>query len=151
MENLVAQIKLLYSDFSPNVLGRLDGLYSNEIEFIDPFHRLHGLEALRTYFKSMMAENQVCQFDFKASLSGDKEESSELRGAGELVLFWTMTYSHPKLAGGKQLSLDGCSHIKYADKIYFHRDYYDAGEMLYEHIPLIGAAVKFVKRRLAVS
>lgn len=28
------------------------------------------------------------------------------------------------------------------------RDYYDAGEMIYEHLPLLGWAVRGVKRRV---
>lgn len=34
------------------------------------------------------------------------------------------------------------------DLIIRQRDYYDAGEMIYEHLPLLGWAVRGVKRRV---
>jgi hypothetical protein len=34
------------------------------------------------------------------------------------------------------------------DLITRQRDYYDAGEMIYEHLPLLGWAVRGVKRRV---
>lgn len=36
----------------------------------------------------------------------------------------------------------------HGEKIFRQRDYYDAGEMLYEHLPLLGWAVRGVKRRV---
>ena len=45
--------------------------------------------------------------------------------------------------------LDGASHLRLADnRIAYQRDYYDLGAMLYEHIPLLGGAVRAVKARL---
>jgi len=35
------------------------------------------------------------------------------------------------------------------DIIVYHKDYYDLGEMVYEHIPLLGFFVKKIKKRLA--
>jgi hypothetical protein len=34
------------------------------------------------------------------------------------------------------------------DRVVLQRDYYDAGEMIYEHLPLLGWAVRSVKRRV---
>jgi len=37
------------------------------------------------------------------------------------------------------------SHLKFADgKVISHRDYFDLGEMLYEHIPLLGGVIKSI-------
>lgn len=53
------------------------------------------------------------------------------------------------LAGGKALELAGCSMVTVEEERIIHqRDYYDAGEMLYEHLPLLGWAVRGVKRRV---
>jgi hypothetical protein len=35
-----------------------------------------------------------------------------------------------------------------AGKVRYHRDYFDLGAMLYEHLPLLGSLVKTIKRRL---
>ena len=36
----------------------------------------------------------------------------------------------------------------FGQQILHQRDYYDAGEMIYEHLPLLGWAVRGVKRRV---
>ena len=62
---------------------------------------------------------------------------------------WTMHWSHPRIAGGETLALPGCSVVDIAgEQILHQRDYYDAGEMIYEHLPLLGWAVRGVKRRV---
>jgi hypothetical protein len=33
-------------------------------------------------------------------------------------------------------------------KIYYHRDYFDMGAMLYEHLPLLGRIIQRLKHRL---
>jgi hypothetical protein len=48
---------------------------------------------------------------------------------------WTMHWSHPRIAGGNA-TLPGCSVVDIAgEQILHQRDYYDAGEMIYEHLP----------------
>ena len=47
------------------------------------------------------------------------------------------------------LDLPGCSVVETENDLITHqRDYYDAGEMIYEHLPLLGWAVRGVKRRV---
>lgn len=60
-----------------------------------------------------------------------------------------MHWSHPRIAGGDPLELPGCSVVD-TEKglITRQRDYYDAGEMIYEHLPPLGWAVRGVKRRV---
>ena len=57
--------------------------------------------------------------------------------------------SHPQLASGAEIEVTGISHIRYDDLIFYHRDYYDLGEMLYEHIPAYGWITRKLKARLA--
>jgi hypothetical protein len=33
--------------------------------------------------------------------------------------------------------------------VYLHRDYFDAGALLYEHLPVLGTLIGWLKRRLA--
>jgi hypothetical protein len=62
---------------------------------------------------------------------------------------WTMHWSHPRIAGGNEpypAGLLGGGHRRGA--CLHQRDYYDAGEMIYEHLPVLGWAVRGVKRRV---
>ena len=66
------------------------------------------------------------------------------------MMYWTMTYRHPKLHKGKQdIRVEGVSLLQWKDgKIIRHQDIFDAGTMLYEHIPVLGWMIKKLKERL---
>ena len=67
----------------------------------------------------------------------------------QALLCWTLYYRHPRLAGGREVSVPGVSQVWFRDaKVYRHRDHYDAGALLYEHIPLLGSVIRLLKRRL---
>ena len=59
-----------------------------------------------------------------------------------------MVFAHPKL-GSKPVFVRGISHIEFSDRIDFHEDSYDLGEMLYDHVPVLGSGTRWLKRRLA--
>jgi hypothetical protein len=44
--------------------------------------------------------------------------------------------------------MDGVSHLKFDDLVYFRRDYYDVGSMLYEHIPVLEGFVSGFRKRI---
>jgi hypothetical protein len=62
-----------------------------------------------------------------------------------------MTYAVDKLNGGEPIAIEGNSIIKFGgpeDKVVYHRDYFDVGAMVYEHIPVLGWGVRTVKEKL---
>jgi len=121
-------------------LARLGELYSDDVLFRDPLHEVRGLPALQRYFAEMYANVGRLDFDF---------HGFDQVCDGEGYLRWTMHFRHPRLRGGARISVDGCSHLLWWDKVYQHRDYFDAGAMLYEHLPLMGGVIAWLKRRLA--
>jgi hypothetical protein len=129
-----------FAELDSSNLHRLATLYSEDVVFTDPLHQIRGLHALQPYFAQLYANVSRLQFDFY----GFDEVSP---GSG--YLRWTMSYSHPRLAKGRLIRVDGCSHLLWRDKVYQHRDYFDAGAMLYEHLPLMGRVIAWLKRRLA--
>ena len=46
--------------------------------------------------------------------------------------------------------IHGVSHLRFDDegKVTYHRDYRDTGEELYAKLPLIGGAVRFLRRAM---
>ncbi|MEH0885290.1 nuclear transport factor 2 family protein [Enterobacter sp. UNJFSC 003] len=117
----------------------LAALYHPDATLIDPFGEHHGLFALQRYFTHLLANIENCRF------TTDSPFVSERRFA----VTWVMHWSHPRIAGGAPLELPGCSVADIEnDLIVRQRDYYDAGEMIYEHLPVLGWAVRGVKRRV---
>lgn len=134
------RIRTIFNAMGRDTLHLVEELYAPHVVFIDPFHRIEGRQALRDYYARMYANVAAIRFDF----------SGETAGADDLVLYWTMTYRHPRLAGGKAISLEGCSRLVFgADgQVTMHRDFFDAGALLYEHIPLLGRGIRFIRERV---
>lgn len=139
MSGLIHDLQEYYSDFlagDPSTLGRL---YSDEVVFCDPLHRVEGLPALESYFSGMSDGLTSCRFEFEESVIGD----------GNACLTWHMHYAHRRLNAGRPLSLRGCSLLRFDQRVYYHEDFYDLGAMVYEQVPLLGALVRGVKARMA--
>jgi len=101
---------------------------------------VHGLTAVRRYFAELYANVEALHFEFHGF-----DQVAE----GEGYLRWTMRYRHPRLRGGAEIAVEGCSHLLWRERVYQHRDYFDAGALLYEHLPLLGSVIAWLKRRLA--
>ncbi len=123
-------------------LGRLGELYSADVHFSDPLHEVWGLEALERYFAQLYGNVKALEFEFFAF--------DQVR-EGQGYLRWLLTYEHPRLNGGKPVSLEGCSLLRWGldGKVVRHQDYFDAGALLYQHLPLMGPAIRWLRRRLA--
>ncbi|PSS58755.1 nuclear transport factor 2 family protein [Pseudomonas sp. BBP2017] len=129
-----------FSALKVSNLHRLGELYSDDVHFRDPLHTIQGLAALHEYFAELYTNVSQLSFSFHGY--------DQLRdGAG--YLRWKLTYRHPRLRRGQPIAVEGCSHLLWRDKVYQHHDYFDAGALLYEHLPLMGPAIGWLKGRLA--
>jgi hypothetical protein len=140
MSDFLRQFAERFAGLDASNLDRLGELYSDDILFRDPLHEVHGLPAVRDYFAELYANISELRFDFYGF-----DQSTE----GEGYLRWTMSYRHPRLRGGELIRVEGCSHLRWRDKVYQHRDYFDAGALLYEHLPILGRVIAWLKGRLA--
>ncbi|GAC35465.1 nuclear transport factor 2 family protein [Paraglaciecola polaris] len=129
-----------YKKLDNQSLTELALLYSDNIVFVDPVRKHQGLPAMRHYFAQLLQNVSTCTFDI---LQVDKADPT-------VTVTWVMHFNHPKLKSGKTVSVDGISQLVITNnKISYQRDYYDLGSMLYEHIPLIGSFIRYLKGRLA--
>ena len=138
---LAKQFATGFAALNKHNLEQLAELYHTDIHFTDPLHDVHGLKALRNYCENLYSNVTDLEFDF-SQCSGIDEEQALLR--------WDMRYRHPRLAGGEQISVPGCTLIWFRDaKVYRHIDHYDAGALLYEHVPVLRQVIALLKKRLA--
>lgn len=121
-------------------LHRLDELYGQDVHFQDPLHQVQGLAELRRYYESLYVNVRELRYDFHGF-------DQVAQGSG--YLRWTLHFRHARLAGGRLISLDGCSALRWSARVDYHRDYFDAGALLYEHLPVLGSVIGWLKRRLA--
>ncbi|WP_248748995.1 nuclear transport factor 2 family protein [Pseudomonas sp. MWU15-20650] len=139
MSDFLRRFAHAFATLDKHNLDRLDSLYSADIIFVDPLHEIHGLPAMRHYFAELYSNVSQLRFDF---------HGFDPVADGEGYLRWKMSFCHPRLANGKVIQVEGCSHLMWHDKVYRHRDYFDAGAMLYEQLPVIGRMIRWLKRRV---
>ena len=132
----VERFQRLFNTLSAGQVSGLAEVYSEQVQFIDPFSTVEGLAELQTYFDKVYANVTACRFEFGDTLvSGD-----------QACVEWTMHLQHPRLRRGRELAVQGISRLTIADgRVLYHRDYFDAGELLYENLPLLGSAVRLVR------
>ena len=140
MSDFLRQFAHTFATLDKHNLHLLGSLYSEDIAFADPLHEVQGLPALRRYFADLYSNVSQLDFDF---------HGFDTVAEGEGYLRWTMRYRHPRLRGGAEIAVEGCSHLLWRERVYQHRDYFDAGALLYEHLPVLGSVIAWLKRRLA--
>ncbi|GAB5993073.1 nuclear transport factor 2 family protein [Aeromonas enteropelogenes] len=140
MDEPLARFVALYQQLDRQQLHRLSEVYADEVIFIDPAHRIEGLAALSDYFAALYQRLAYCRFVI----------TSQQQQERQAWLGWTMTFSHPRLRGGKPVTVEGATRLEFDEqgKVCLHRDYFDLGAMLYEQLPLLGSLVRTIKGRL---
>lgn len=138
-EALLLRFSQLYASLDNTALSALPEIYHRDIRFIDPVGEHQGLSSLQDYFRQLLTNLDYCRF----TLTTPQQDEQQA------VVCWQMIYAHPRLLRGQELTLEGISQLRFADRrIIYQRDYYDLGAMLYEHLPLVGQVVRSIKRRL---
>jgi predicted ester cyclase len=142
VEKNLDKFKSLYDTLNRNTLSRdlLAEVYAENIVFEDSLHRVEGLDALFDYFVKMYENVQSIHFEW---------QDVALNESGGFIR-WVMTFRHPRLKKGQGIEVAGVSFLKSRDgKIVEHRDFFDAGEMLYEQVPALGVVIRSLKKRVA--
>lgn len=134
---LLSRFCEIYQTLNKDNLHLLSEVYSEQVHFIDALHDVDGLIDLKAYFEHLYSNLLFCHFDIKQVIEQEQQA----------CLIWTMEYAHPKIKGGKNIFVHGTSHLMFTDKINYHRDYLDMGEMLYQHLPVIGSLLQIIKKR----
>ena len=131
-----------FESITPESVSRFPEFYAENAWFKDPFNEVLGVDAIQRIFAHMF--RQVDEPRFVVS-----ERVADTQG---VVLIWTFHYRSRGASKAEEHVIRGVSHLKFdADgKVVFHRDYWDTGEELYMKIPLLGALMRFLRRRLSV-
>lgn len=140
MSDFLCEFAERFAALNKDNLDRLGELYSDDVLFRDPLHEVHGLNEMRRYFTELYANVEALRFEF---------HGFDQVADGQGYLRWTMYYRHPRLRGGAEIAVEGCSHLLWRERVYRHQDYFDAGALLYEHLPVLGSVIAWLKRRLA--
>lgn len=136
----VARVTAFFGGLQRADLARLGSVYTEGARFKDPFNDVQGLAAIRQVFAHMFETLESPRFVvLEAVVDGDT-----------CFLTWDFRFRSRRMAGGREEQcIHGASRLRFADdgRVAEHRDYWDAAEELYEKLPLVGAAMRWLKRR----
>ncbi len=135
----IAKVSEIYRQLNKHNVCSLATIYHHDVVFEDAAHKLEGWPRVQQYFSALYQNVERCQFVI--------EEQHQVGADGFLT--WTMALQHPKLKSGQLIHVNGATHLKFHEqKVIYHRDYFDLGQMVYEQLPLLGSLIKTIKRRL---
>jgi steroid delta-isomerase len=137
LERLVA----FFESLTPDSARYIGAFYAEDAYFRDPFNEVRGIAGITRVFEHMFV--QVHEPRFKVT--------ERFRAEGGAFLAWDFTFrSRP---GAELMTVKGASHLRFDEsgKVSYHCDYWDAAGELYEKVPVLGALLRFVRRRLSAA
>lgn len=133
--------KDLLSEFSEeNLSGKAARVYAGETFFNDTLKTLRGAEEIEAYLLETAAMLESGTVEFL-----DTVETAQ----GDVYARWEMVYRGKKLAGGEPIRTIGMSHLRFDEegKVILHQDFWDSARGIFEHVPVVGGQVRFLKNR----
>lgn len=134
------KIKSAFNNLRADNIEILNEFYDEKSIFIDPLGTHNGRESIKAYYKNLYKNVTYIKFNFNNIIANGNSYS----------LYWTMTLSAQGLNSGKPIIVEGNSHITFNNSglVIYHRDYFDMGEFIYEHLPVMGWTIDKIKKRL---
>lgn len=134
------RIVTLFETLTPADVKRLHHHYAANARFKDPFNDVHGVPQIERVFAHMFeALNEPRFVVHDVIVQGD-----------QCFLTWDFMFRFKRYSGAAQ-TVHGGSHLRFDSEglVCRHRDYWDAAEELYEKLPLVGAFMRWLRRRAA--
>ena len=141
MKNAVDTIAHAFETLDPKHIDTLEILYAPNARFKDPFNDVTGVAAIRRIFEHMFDKLEAPRFVVTA----------QVQQGPQCFLTWDFFFGFKSYQPGVVQCICGATHLVLSDAglVTLHRDYWDAAEELYEKLPLVGGALRWLKRRLA--
>ncbi len=136
-----ARVARFYETLSPQTLDQTATVYADDAHFIDPFNDVHGQAAIRRVLAHMFDNLQSPRFEVLQSITeGDAA-----------MLAWDFRFS--RRGQRDEWRVHGVSQLGFAadGRVLLHRDHWDPASQLYERLPLLGAVLRALRRRLSAG
>ncbi len=128
-----------FETLRPDTLYEVAQYYAADARFKDPFNDVRGPGAIVPVFAHMFATLEQPHFVVTAQV---------VQGL-QCFMTWEFRFGFRRFQAGQAQRILGATHLVFsdADLVTLHRDYWDAAEELYEKLPLVGSAMRWLKRR----
>jgi predicted heme/steroid binding protein len=114
-------------------------LYTADAYFKDPFNEVRGVDHIQNIFAHMYVALDKPRFMI----------TSRIVENNTCFLVWDFKFYMKNYNPSIEQTIRGGSHLTLNEKgqIVSHRDYWDAAEELYEKLPVVGALMRWLKKR----
>lgn len=122
-------------------ISRLDQLAAPDIHYHDPFVDVRGLANVKRVFVKMFDDLDAPRFTFThCACDGDT-----------CFLRWHFTCRPKTIRMGLPWICDGVTEIRFdtEGRVLAHIEHWDAGEQVYEKLPVLRAIIRLVKKRVS--
>ena len=139
-EEQQVRVTKVFEELNSSNIEIFDTLYAKDVKFIDPIGEHNGRDILKEYFKELYQNVKSIKFHYDDIISNGSDH----------VFVWKMTLVATSLNSGNPVIVDGTSVIKFNKEnlVYYHRDYFDMGEFIYEKIPFLGWVLSKIKSKM---
>ncbi len=141
-EAALGRWKNLLADLTYDALrGQVLAVYADSLYFNDTLKTLRTGAAVEDHLLSTG----------KLLDSGSVEYRTEFRDSlGDYYVRWEMRYAGPKLNGGEPIVTVGMSQLRFDEdgKVIFHQDYWDSTSGVFEHLPVVGGPLRWLRARM---
>lgn len=137
-----ARFAALYGDLSEaNVKASVREVYAADAWFNDTIATEVGIDAIEKYLLKTARGAEFVQA---------KIDDVAVSGA-DCYVRWTMEVRTKNLASGRPIITTGMSHLRFDrdGRIVLHQDYWNPAVGIYQHLPLLGPAIRFVNGVIA--
>ena len=120
---------------------QFDATYADDVFFNDGLKTLRGAAALKPYLRESAHAVEECEVAVEDITRTEQ---------GEYLVRWRMRIRFKRFKRGVDTWSIGISHLRFAadGRVAYQQDYWNAADGLYEHVPLLGALIRALKRRL---
>ena len=139
MATSVAGVVTFFETLTPDSVAGIGQIYDLQARFKDPFNEVAGVPAIQRIFDHMFASLHEPRFVVTQQVvQGD-----------QCFLTWEFHFRFRTYRPAQHQIILGASHLVFTSTglVTLHRDYWDAAEELYEKLPLLGSAMRWLKRR----
>ena len=139
-QSRISAILNFYETLTPERVEDFGMYYAEDAYFKDPFNEVNRIDDIRAIFARMF--RQVADPRFAVN--------EKIGDGSSLFLVWELSFRMKSWRPQQLQVIRGVSHLRFGDdgKVTYHRDYWDTGEELYAKLPLIGSAVRFLRRAI---
>ena len=144
LKDQVNSLIVFFENITKSNLLELKNFYALDAGFKDPFNDVKGIQSIENMFESLRDPR------FKV-----QEVASE---GVHTFITWEFYFALDQMPSKGGMTIKGASHLIWAYeadvgawRISNHRDYWDAAEEVYEKIPLLGALLRWVKKRASAN